>query len=1037
MDKQKRLCVTNRRSLWVSLCVALTLITNIAFAQNINIKGKVTFAVDNEAVLGATVMIDGTQNGTTTNIDGEYTIANVAVGSTILVSYIGYKDVLEGVVATKTEYNITIAEDASALEEVVVVGYGTMRKKEVTGAVVRVDAESITKLSTSDVGSALQGQIAGVNVQASSGQPGAQANVQIRGISSVSGTNTPLYVVDGVPFESDPGLSPQEIQSIDVLKDAASAAIYGTRGAGGVILITTKGGKEGDAKVSIDLYHGLQKITSGLSLVNSTEYIYLQSIKDESSYLSANRTWTTLWNSSNMFVNNSDLISVVEQDNQPITSASITISGGSKNLTYSVVGSYFNQEGVVINSGYEKFNVRANSTFKKDKWTLSANVNAVFDTQESPAYDLYYQIYQNKPIIQQVDPDASITTSGSSESSESITMGNVLAKFKETNVNDGKGLNINFSANYDIMEGLAFNTRFASGYKDQLVTKINPLFEIYDSDGELVVNTNTRSGIREEYRENGSFSWESMLNYAYQSGKHDLKATAVFSMEQYTYESFYVQRYDLISNDILSLGAATSDAVVGVGTGQWGQDRTTSLVGMLGRVQYNYDGRYLFSASLRRDGSSRFAKENRWGYFPSASAGWNVSEEEFWKPLLETIDSFKIRASYGTTGNQNFTDYTYAATVSSDYDYAFGGTSGDVLSLGSIQTSYANAQVKWETTEQINLGVDFSVLNSRLTLTADVYQSSKNDMLFPLKVPPVAGTGTDGTVTLNVGDMENKGVEFAARWRDWKKGFNYWVNTTVSRNVNTVTKMSGSNKQLAIGTISTPDNDADDITYICEGMEAGAFMMMPTDGIVNTDSKLQEYQKLRPDAQMGDLMYVDTNGDGELNDSDRVYCGSGAPEVEIGLNAGVTWKGIDFSMNWYASLGNEIVNGSKIVSYQQGVNRDLLYSWSLDNTTSTIATYNGDKSHYNYRAYADIWVEDGSFLRLRNVTVGYTLPKDWMSKARINKLRFYVAADNLLTFTKYDGYDPEVGNDGLAKRGLDSGNYPISSQIRGGIQIEF
>ncbi len=1037
MDKQNRTRAFMRGALQAVACFALTLITSSAFAQNVNVSGNVVFEADNQAVIGASVVIDGTQVGVTTDLDGNFAINSVAPGSKIVVSYIGYNDAVATVTASKTVYDFKLKEDAEVLEEVVVVGYGTMRKKEVTGAVARVDAEALTKLSTPDVSSALQGQVAGVNVQASSGQPGAAANVQIRGISSVSGSNTPLYVVDGVPFDGDPGLSPQEIESIDVLKDAASAAIYGTRGAGGVILITTKAGQEGEAKISFDLNSGVQMITSGLSLVNSSEYVYLQTLPYQSSYQAPNRVWTTLWNSSNMFVNNSDLMSIVERDNQPITNASLTVSGGSKNLTYSVVGSYFDQEGVLINSGYEKFNIRANSSFKKNKWTLNANVSAIFDTQDTPAYGLYYQVYQNKPIIQQIDPNASITSSGSSEDSESITMGNVLAKFKETNVNKGKGFNANFSVNYDIMEGLAFNTRVATGFKTNLLQRINPLFQIYDSEGELIVNTNTRSGIREEYRENRNFSWESMLNYAYKNGNHDLKATAVFGIEQYNYESFYVQRFDLISNEIPSLGSATSDAVVGVGTGQWGQDRTTSLVGMLGRVQYNYASRYMLSASLRRDGSSRFAKANRWGYFPSASAGWNVSEEEFWSPIRKAIDSFKLRASYGTTGNQNFADYAYAATMTPEYDYAFGTTDGSKLQLGSTQNSYANAEVKWETTEQINFGVDMSILNSRLSFAADVYQSNKRDMLFPLKVPPVAGTGTMGAVTLNVGDMENRGVEFAARWRDWKKGFNYWANLTVSRNENTITKMSGTNKQLAIGTIQAPDSDADDITYLCEGLEAGAYMMMPTDGIVNTDSELAEYQQLRSDAQMGDLMYVDTNGDNQINDLDRVYCGSGAPEVEMGFNAGCSWKGIDLSMNWYASIGNEVVNGAKIVSYQQGVNRDLLYSWSYDNPTSSIATYNGNKKHYNYRAYADIWVEDGSFLRMRNVTIGYSLPKETISRLKLNKVRFYLAADNLFTFTKYDGYDPEVGNDGLATRGLDSGNYPISAQVRAGIQLDF
>ncbi len=1038
MEKQKLLKSIGRGKLrFAVICMAFVMLCQAVAAQGIVVKGRVVYASDSNPIIAATVMIQGTQVGTVTDSDGNYTLQNVKEGAVIEASYIGFESMAVTVDRTKKTYDFSLKEDSKQIDDVVVVGYGTMRKKEVTGAVSRIESDELTRISTPDVGSALQGQIAGVNVQSSSGQPGSQANIQIRGISSVNGSNNPLYVVDGVPFESDPGLSPQEIESIDVLKDAASAAIYGTRGAGGVVLITTKGGKEGQMKISVDINYGIQQITSGLSLVNASEYIYLQTVANQGTYTAANYMWNALWNNTRQFSNNSNLKDVIEQDNQPVMSASITASGGNKGATYSIVGSYYRQDGVVINSGYERYNLRANTTMKRKKWTLTANLSGIFSEQTTPAWGLYNEVFTNKPTSTQVDPSQSTISSSSDDTNEATSMATMLAKFKQTTTNDGRSFNLNTSVNYDITKELALNTRLGAGYTINKVETVNPLFVLYDSNGDLVDNAYTRSYLKEEYRHSNNLSWETMMNYHKQLGKHDIKATAVFSMEEYGYESFYASAYDLVSNDLVSLGATTGENLVGVGTGQWGQDRTSTLVGMLGRVQYNYDSRYMFSASLRRDGSSRFTEANRWGYFPSASAGWNISEEEFWKPIESTISSAKLRVSYGTTGNQNFIDYAYASSVSTDYDYAFGGTSSDVLAYGSTQTSYSNADVKWETTEQYNIGLDLSFLKSRLSFTADIYQSNKKDMLFPLKIPPVAGTGTSGTVILNVGDMENKGVELALRWRDWKKGFNYWANATFSKNINEITKMAGSNKMIAIGTISTPDNSADDITFLAEGYEAGAFFMMPTAGVINTDEKLQEYQKLRSDAKMGDLIYVDSNDDGVLDDNDRVFCGSGAPEFELGFNYGGSYKGFDFSMNWYASIGNEVVNGSKIVTYQNGTNRDLLYCWSTDNPSSTIPAYRTTKTHYNTRAYADKWVEDGSFLRLKNVTVGYSLPKKLISRLNITKLRVYVAADNLLTFTKYDGYDPEVGSDGLSTRGLDDGNYPISSQVRAGVQLEF
>lgn len=1035
MKKRLRKCnYACRQTYSVMLGLTLMLFFSFqAFAQTQTIKGRVIDSAGLE-IIGAAVQVDGTSLGGITDLDGVFVINNAPAKGTLTVSYVGYKTTKTAIKPGK-QYVIKLLEDTKVLEEVVVVGYGTMRKKELTGAVSRVMSDDIQKISSSDVGSTLQGQIAGVNIQASSGAPGAAANIQIRGISSINGSNNPLWVVDGIPYDGDPGLSPHEIESIDVLKDAASAAIYGTRGAGGVILVTTKSGKTGEMKVSLDANYGIQKITSGLELTNATQSQYLQYLlSGQDGLIAPSSLWSTLWQNPNLFLNNTNLMPVVEQDNQPVTNIALTLSGGTKNYTYSIVGNYYKQEGILINSGYERFNVRANSTLKKGRWSFNTSLSAKVDTKDSPAWGVYQEIYKYKPTQQAIDLDAPISSSGG-DNNENLTLGNVLAKFKETNTSEGKGFNGSFSANLEIIKGLNFTSRFGAGYNVNNIVKINPFFEIYDSEGNLVLNPQTRSGIRNTNQVNTNMSWENILNYGLKKGKHDIKATAVFSMEKYTFKSFFADRKDLISNDLPSLGAATGESLVGVGTGTWGQDRVSTLVGMLLRAQYSYADRYLFSASVRRDGSSRFSKDNRWGYFPSVSAGWNISEENFWKPVKDIVNSFKLRVSYGTTGNQNFGDYTTATTISQKYDYAFIGSNGLVLNNGSIQTVYANANSKWETTEQFNLGFDLAFLQNKLTFNTDLYLSKKRNMLFPLKIPPVAGTGNNGSVVLNVGDMENKGIEMALGWRDKISTVNYRVNATFTRNINTVTRMAGTNKRSPMGTIST-GNSNDQITFLCEGMEAGVFMMMPTNGIVNTDQKLAEYQKLRPDAKMGDLMYVDQNGDGLLNDDDRVNCGSGAPEAEIGLNYGLDWNGFDFSMNWYASIGNEIVNGSKVTSYQNGVNKDQVYQWSMYNPYSTIPRI-ADSKHYNTRAYADIWVEDGSFVRLKNIVLGYSLPKHLVTKWGLGKLRFYVAADNLLTFTKYDGYNPEVGNDGLATKGLDMGTYPIAIQMRGGIQLDF
>lgn len=1004
------------------LCLLLT--CNFAVASAASISGTVVSAQDKSPVIGAAVTVTGTVIGTSTDIDGAFTLTDLPDSGEIAISYIGYTTQTMPIVNGK-KYTVELASDTKAIEEVVVVGYGTMRKKEVTGAVARVDAETLSKMNTSDVGSALQGQVAGVNVQMSSGQPGEVANIQIRGISSINGANTPLYVVDGIPYDGDPGLSPSEIESIDILKDAASAAIYGTRGSGGVILITTKGGKEGKMSVNVDANYGVQLITSRLYLTDTAQEIAVNALQTElSDNIPSNEAWQKIKENQTGFADESNMAQILEQDLQSVSNVTLNVSGGAKGATYSVIGNYFSQDGVIINSGYERLNIRANTQLKRNNWTFSANLSTNINEKEEPASGIYNQIYSYKPSSPIFNPDLEVGTTPGTDTNEKVQMGNVLAKFKESNTTQNKGFNGTFAIGYDFLEGLNFTSRLGTGYNAAVKERINPLFNIYDEDGELVPNTNTRSGIFRQTQNTTKFVWENMLNYGVTLGKHDIKATAVLSMEKYFMDMFNVEKYDLISNDLTLIESTTGETVVN------SDRRTTTLYGMLGRAQYSYDDRYMVSASIRRDASSRFGSKNRWGSFPSVSAGWNVSEESFFEPLRNSIDMLKIRASYGTTGNQNFADYQYSASIENVLDYAFGGQGGTSIDYGAIQTAYANSDVKWETTQQLNAGIDLALLNSRLTITGDVYQTTKRDMLLSLQIPPSAGTTS--AVILNVGDMENKGVELALGWKDGNSNFRYNANLTVSRNVNTITAMSGTNKSFALGKL---DNQF--VTYLRESYEAGAYFLYPTNGVINTEEKLKEYAKMKPEATMGDLMYVDTDGNGSIGEEDRIYYGSGAPEVEFGLSAGAEYKGFDFSMQWYASIGNEVINGSKYQAYKNKRHLDLLSSWTPYNAYSPIPRIQANASHDNYLAYSDYWLDNGSYIRLNNVVLGYTIPKASLMKVGISKLRVYVAADNIWTITKYDGYNPGVGNDGLKTRGVDAGTYPVAAQIRGGVQLNF
>lgn len=1023
-----------------ALFLVLMLMASISttFAEKVTIKGRIISATDKSEIIGASVRISGTTIGTVTDMNGEFTISGQE-DSTITVTYMGYAPEKVTIEKGKASYKIVLEEDSKKLDEVVVIGYGTQKKKEVTGAVVQVSGEALSRASSVDIGDALQGQIAGVNVQASSGSPGAASNIQIRGLNSINGSNAPLYVVDGIPYESDPMISPSEIATIDVLKDAASSAIYGTRGSGGVILITTKQAKAGQIKVSVDSYYGTQRVGSNVIPRMTTEealyhfYTTGELVNNKSTL----ETYSPLELNPLYLNNHSDLLNVVLLKSAPIQNHSVTVSGGTKELSYNVMANYFDQQGMVINSGFNRTNIRSNTTYKKDKWTIGTSVGFRVEEQQKEPNGVINTAFATAPTAPGVTQNTTtISDAGAAGSNEALAVSNMLAVMKQTNVRNGNSINANLQLQYAFTKDFNYSGRIGVDYNNNTTVTFNPLVLVYDNTGAIVPMRN-RSGITNMSDKSDKLVGENSLNYTKQFGGHKITALGVFSIEQYSFSSFTAQRFDILNNEIKVLNAGTADPNAFSGKSSYNQDRNNALVGLLGRFQYDYKSKYLLSVSTRRDGSSRFAKENRWGYFPSASVGWNVSEEKFWKPLANAITSFKIRGSYGTTGNQNFADYTYAPTIVLNSDYIFGTGSNQTIYLGATQTTLANADVKWETTVQQNFGIDLAFLNNSLTFNADIYNSNKNDMLFPVMLPPTLGTGTNGTLVLNIGDMNNKGLELATNYRHAGK-FTWSIGGTFAKNINIVTKMSDYNKSFYMPGSAVLDlGNPDPVCIIKEGYAAGSFFVYKTNGLVKTAEQLAEYQKLVPSAKMGDLIYVNTTqGDNVIDVNDRVYGGNGLPDFTAGLNLSCSYKDFDFSMQWFGSYGNDIINSTKVAAYWNGTSKDLLYQWTPQNPNSPIPLDRG-KSHPNYRPSTDIWIEDGSFIRLKNVAVGYKLPTKLMAKLGISKLRIYCAAQNPLTLTKYTGYDPEVGGNGTAISGIDKANYPISAQYKAGIQLEF
>ncbi|MBB6460371.1 SusC/RagA family TonB-linked outer membrane protein [Flammeovirga kamogawensis] len=1028
----------NKAYVFFKIILTLTLFSIMSidgYAQNV-LKGQVVDASTGEPLPGVNIFIEKTTKGTITNFDGEFSLV-VEPGESIVASFIGY---VQQVIPVTTEalISISLQMDTEALEEVVVIGYGTQKKKEITGAVGVLKSDAILKVPTSDLGESLQGQIAGVDVQASSGRPGSESNIQIRGVVSATSAGAPLYIVDGIPFQGNPNIAPEQIESIDVLKDGAAASIYGTRAAGGVILITTKRGKEGSLNVDFSGYAGVQNITSGTPVMNTTEQLYVEKTR-----LNAvgQEPITFLFNPDALY-NNSDFVGDVQNNNAAIQSYNLGISGGTKELKFNVSTNYFNQDGVMINSGFERFTTRVNGEFKKNKFRAFASLGITDETTMQEPWALYELAIVQRPWDPALSDAESVGDNGIFVESQNAQQYGYLARqLNNTDQRDVLSTNMALTLEYEFVKGLKYQINLGRNTWEYERNYFRPQFLVYNENGLVPAGSNVDAMLNEDYLSNSGVTLENILKYDHSFGKHNIGLTAVYSWEEYNYKQMGVGVVGLLSNSTPVLGAGTTS------TKPYGSQNTQSLVGKMFRAQYNYDNKYLASFSVRNDGSSNFSEENRYGTFFGGSVGWNISEENFFKnsTSLSFVNNLKIRASYGEVGNQNIDPYMYIPVIESGVDYPFGPEGSEELGVGAIQRQYANQGIKWETTISKNIGIDLSMFNDRLQFTADVYRNNKEDMLLNQRLAPSSGTWATRAVSfynnivVNAGDMYNQGLELSLSYKQaYENGFQWSVTGTYAQNQNKVTDLNGLEGFALSGgvPITSRGERTDPTTFLIKGYEAGAFFLLENQGVIKTSEQLEAYKELNGSALIGDMMYKDQNGDGVIDDNDRVYAGSGQAKFNMGMGINASYKGFDFYMQLYYSHGSKIYNGSELYAYSNSRHKDQLYMWTPQNADSNIPTARGNQEHENTRARSDYFLEDGTYLRIRNMTLGYTIPNQIFNN-KINSLRFYFTAQNPFTFTKYKGYDPEVGGDGLYMRGVDAGNYPVSRRFLGGVKLNF
>ncbi|WP_111708847.1 SusC/RagA family TonB-linked outer membrane protein [Lutibacter citreus] len=995
-----------------------------AQAQKITVQGTVIGIDDAMPIPGVTVLIKGTSKGVSTDFDGKYSI-DANKGDVLLFSFLGMTE--ESRKVTSAVLNVSMTPDVEGLEEVVVIGYGTVKKKELTGAVAQVKSDQIEEFVTPDLASALQGQISGVNIAASSGEPGEAASIQIRGVSSLIGSNEPLFVVDGVAQTGNPGLSPNEIESIDVLKDAASAAVYGTEGAGGVILITTKQGKEGKMSVTVNSTYGVQTLGDGIRLMNTKEELFYnitQFDNDASTYDPGPTKYPEWLNNDNTF--DDFVLNSGAQTNQH----TLNVSGGTKGFSYNAVGGYFDQEGTIINSGFTRINARATTAYKSNNWRINTSVAFTTEKRQRVGNNLIAVAQRYSPSYPFVDTasDVIYSTGNTGDGGVRTPLELLAQALKKQDNSSRDKINASLSVTRDFTDALSLTTTVGTAITDDLRNQFSPKYTIVFLNGDPSETDPIKSSVTAITSRRTNLSLDTSLKFKKKFGNHNVGAQVTYALKEESFEGFTASKQGVLDNNVSVLDGTSINPVA-----DSQNNYKSTQIGVLGRVTYDFKGKYLLSALMRRDGSSKFSPENQWATFPSVTFGWNVSDENFWSSLKGTINNFKIRGGRGTVGNNRFDNYEYQSTIQSNSNYIFDPTDA-VLTNGAAIYSYANPKVQWETKTENNIGFDMAFFKNKFSISADYYNATNKDMLFPVRVPGSAGAydgASNVNTILNVGNMTNKGFEIAVKYRTNIGASKLTTNVTFSKNENEVTSTAGQNIIFNTGSRI----NSQDMTVFAEGYEAGAFWLYQTNGALNTEERLAAYQLIDPTAKMGDMEILDINNNGEIDINDKKYSGSGMADFEGGLNIQWYYKGFDVSMNWFGSVGAEIINGNKLEAYNKGRHRDLLNMWSADNPNSDIPIHR-DFGTNNFESNTNFWVENGDYLRLKLATLGYTISKNVTEKMGISKLRVFLTAQNPLTVSNYSGYDPEIGGS-VIRRGLDTSRYPLTALYTLGVNLKF
>jgi TonB-linked SusC/RagA family outer membrane protein len=996
-------------------------VSPINHVQQARITGTVTDATG-LPMPGVGIKVKGTSTTSVTDTDGKY-VVNAGGNITLVFSYVGY-ETQEVAANGRATINITMAESQAELSEVVVIGYGTVRRKDLTGSVASVKGADIKSQGVSDVTRSLQGKMPGVTIESAGGDPGAGTRILIRGVGSLNNA-TPLYIVDGVQVANINNLNQTDIESVDVLKDASAAAIYGSRAANGVVLVTTKSGKSGAPVVQLTANVGVQSKASNIDVLNAQEWATV------SNQAHANAGLTPL----ELAANPSALgIGTDWQDAifraAPIQQYNLLVSGGSEASKYSVSGGYNDQQGIVDVTGYKRYNLRVKTETTKGRLKFGetvllsrekfVNMPTGWGGQGgNPVGSAIKMI----PAFKIYNPDL---VGGYDGAFGSVV--NIANPVAQLNLEDITRENTSILANafgeLKIIEGLKYRLNlgytnvFNSNYDYHRRYQVGALF------------THPTNDISLSKDQNVLLLLENTLNYDKVFGKHSLQALAGYTYQSNNYSFTSTARTDLPD------GIDQIDAGAGIATNS-GNRFENNLISLLGRVIYSYDDRYLLTASFRRDGSSRFNAKNRYGNFPSVALGWNIMNESFFEPLEKTFSNLKLRASYGVLGNQEIGDYQYNAAVASNVNYVVGNT--QQRWFGSIQTAFASPNIKWETTKTVNVGVDAGFFGNKLNLTADYFVKKTTDVLLNVPIPGSAGSVSNPVV--NAGTLRNNGVELGLNYGNTIGKLSYNVFGSISAVRNKVIELGTGSQQIFGG---QPNHHGATSTLTEAGGSIGSFYLIQALGIFNSQEEINAYAKdgqlIQPNAAPGDVKFFDKNGDGQINNLDRVNLGSPFPDFEYGLGFNANMHNFDLAIFFQGSQGNKIYNGLaqdlQSTNLQMNYAKSTLNAWTPTNH-SDVPRVTANDPNLNSQT-SSRFLENGSYFRMKTVQLGYTLKDDFAKKLKIGSFRTYVSADNLFTITKYTGFNPDLGRTGsIFDRGVDYGHvaYPLARTISLGIQL--